>query len=293
VRTKLYVTNFPEDMDQEEMKQLFNNYGNVLECTIMWNQYAFVHFGSYGEAEKALNAIKGVQYKGYKISVQWSTSAKYQQPKQQAALPNTNGQHSKLTLVPPPQPTKILERPSFAAAEKPVNAWSMKKPAEENVGETSPSAGGQSWASIMNSASPILDSADPGPLKSLAEKTNSTPGQFKISFSEMVRSSNASASVRGQLSSNSGSSLCTSDGQAKAAALTKKQEQDKENAAVGVVIAKKIEVKAQKQAELSGHRYLQESGNQKGDLEPLEVSSASDTGKYISYEVASSSCFRY
>ena len=82
IRTKLYVTNFPEDMDQEEMKQLFNNYGNVLECTIMWNQYAFVHFGSYGEAEKALIGIKGVQYKGYKISVQWSTSAKYQQPKQ-------------------------------------------------------------------------------------------------------------------------------------------------------------------------------------------------------------------
>jgi len=134
----------------------------------------------------------------------------------------------------------------------------------------------------MNSASPILDSADSGPLKSLAEKTNSAPGQFKISFSEMVRSSNASASVRGQLSSNSGSSLVHSDGQAKAAALTKKQEQDKENAAVGVVVAKKVEVKAQKQAELAGHRYLQESGNQKGDLKPLEVSSASDTGKYIS-----------
>lgn len=94
VRTKLYVTNFPEDMDQEEMKQLFNNYGHVLECTIMWNQYAFVHFGSYGEAEKALIGIKGVQYKGCKISVQWSTSAKYQQPKQQAtaALGINNGQ---------------------------------------------------------------------------------------------------------------------------------------------------------------------------------------------------------
>lgn len=64
IRTKLYVTNFPEDMDQDEMKQLFNQYGQVLECTIMWNQYAFVHFGSYAEAEKALNAIKGSQYKG-------------------------------------------------------------------------------------------------------------------------------------------------------------------------------------------------------------------------------------
>jgi RNA recognition motif-containing protein len=59
VRTKLYITNFPEEMDQEEMKQLFNQYGHVLECTIMWNQYAFVHFGSYEEAEKAIIATKG------------------------------------------------------------------------------------------------------------------------------------------------------------------------------------------------------------------------------------------
>ena len=81
-RTKLYITNFPEEMDQEEMKQLFNQYGHVLECTIMWNQYAFVHFGSYEEAEKAIIATKGMQYKGYKMSVQWSTSSKYQQPKQ-------------------------------------------------------------------------------------------------------------------------------------------------------------------------------------------------------------------
>lgn len=134
VRTKLYVTNFPEDMDQEEMKQLFNNYGNVLECTIMWNQYAFVHFGSYQEAEKALLAIKGVQYKGCKISVQWSTSAKYQQPKQHnnltigskisysQAIPNQNimhGQHTSATNLiqaySPKKstvPTKILERPT-------------------------------------------------------------------------------------------------------------------------------------------------------------------------------------
>ena len=51
-------------MDQDEMKALFGAYGDVLECTIMWNQYAFVHFGNYDHAEKAINAIKGSQYKG-------------------------------------------------------------------------------------------------------------------------------------------------------------------------------------------------------------------------------------
>jgi len=36
----------------------------LLESIIRWNQFAFVHFGSYGEAEKALNGIKSIQYKG-------------------------------------------------------------------------------------------------------------------------------------------------------------------------------------------------------------------------------------
>ncbi len=59
-KTKLYVTNFPEDMDQDEMKKLFSQHGDVLECTIMWNQYAFVHFSSIEQADKAMNALKGI-----------------------------------------------------------------------------------------------------------------------------------------------------------------------------------------------------------------------------------------
>ncbi len=58
-KTKLYVTNFPEDMDQDEMKKLFSQHGDVLECTIMWNQYAFVHFSSIEQADKAMTALKG------------------------------------------------------------------------------------------------------------------------------------------------------------------------------------------------------------------------------------------
>ena len=131
IRTKLYVTNFPEDMDQEEMKQLFNQYGEVLECTIMWNQYAFVHFRSYGEAEKAMIAVKGLQYKGCKLSVQWSTSSKYQQPKSKTAAQQQNfilaeglieNKNVNPAAPPPPPPPpqtthqiytipKILERP--------------------------------------------------------------------------------------------------------------------------------------------------------------------------------------
>lgn len=255
VRTKLYVTNFPEDMDQDEMKQLFNNYGNVLECTIMWNQYAFVHFGSYEEAEKALMAIKGIQYKGCKISVQWSTSAKYQQPKQHAsnitltASNNSTGpnsiqkpfinssqsplQHefsksnyqssgeSKLSIA----PKKILERPAQLKSDpsmslmgkqvNPGNAWAntsmnnkTQKPSPndesssigQSVAPTKLMSGSNSWASIMNNSTPVLDSNGNAENKqSIHIKSNSTQsatscsksssGQFKISFSEVVRSS--------------------------------------------------------------------------------------------------------
>ena len=227
------MTNFPEDMDQEEMKQLFNQYGDVLECTIMWNQYAFVHFGSYGEAEKAMIAIKGCQYKGCKISVQWSTSSKYQQPKQHnvgaAALKPTP------MAVPPAQiystaggpsvPTKILERPQHPAkcAESTAEAVEAPKllmntsPAITNVWTNNsvvvppslvtPVTATQSWASIMNQTSPLAEIVAPTaaistskslnavpaysqpPAATTAAATNSTPGQFKISFSEIVRSS--------------------------------------------------------------------------------------------------------
>lgn len=241
VRTKLYVTNFPEDMDQEEMKQLFNNYGNVLECTIMWNQYAFVHFGSYQEAEKALLAIKGVQYKGCKISVQWSTSAKYQQPKQHNNLtiaskitypqsvpsqPLIHGQQvpNQLQAYSPSKkstvPTKILERPTCINNFKNPSE-NLTSNTEENeqciVSKESESKGdstsvwsketsdvnsekletsdsktilpaAQSWASIMNKTQPY-DFKEIAITSSRKAPDSNKACQFKISFSDIVRSS--------------------------------------------------------------------------------------------------------
>jgi hypothetical protein len=208
VRTKLYVTNFPEDMDQDEMKKLFNQYGDVLECTIMWNQYAFVHFGSYGEAEKALNGIKGVQYKGCKLSVQWSTSSKYQQPKQhQSKL--TISQH--VASANEMHVTKILERPQASVEQQPKrnsgiaetfdvnstddsklaasskNAWG--KPAVQAQPQPQQQQQNASWASIMNTNTTANNNSSP-----VAEvKGKASAGPFKISFSEIVRSSNSGA----------------------------------------------------------------------------------------------------
>ena len=182
-KTKLYVTNFPEEMDQDEMKALFKQYGDVLECTIMWNQYAFIHFSSYEQAEKALTGIKGSQYKGYKLSVQWSTSSKYQQPKQ-SKQPQAAGVSQPPIIVTPPK--KILERPGKSQNNNELDdklskldldgegtKTGMKKDDLAIINEeqktgiknttttywATTNGGGSSWAAIMNNTNPIADNS--------------------------------------------------------------------------------------------------------------------------------------
>jgi hypothetical protein len=231
----------------------------------MWNQYAFVHFGSYGEAEKALNGIKGIQYKGCKISVQWSTSPKYQQPKQHQSklvviqqqqtfnpTPTNTIANTNTTAITTP---KILERPvnttttttALPATNTTITQINLQKPKTNNdsnnitnvpVTLNNPNSATieqqlpkpnintgvnaikqhqnnawntnnnstattttQSWASIMNNSNPILDNNNnskglslptPPTVVNTAATTSQPVGQFKISFSEIVRSSSSS-----------------------------------------------------------------------------------------------------
>ena len=53
----------------------------MLECVIMWNHYAFVHFGNLCEAKRALEALHGSTFSGKRIIVQLSTSANRPLPK--------------------------------------------------------------------------------------------------------------------------------------------------------------------------------------------------------------------
>jgi RNA recognition motif-containing protein len=54
VRTKLYVSNFPSNCTRRHLTEFFGKYGQVLECAIMWDKYAFIHYGSMQEAQNAL-----------------------------------------------------------------------------------------------------------------------------------------------------------------------------------------------------------------------------------------------
>lgn len=81
VETKLYVTNLPENCNQVELSNLFAQYGIVLECVIMWNHYAFVHFQNLREAKIALSHLNGYNYNGKMLVVQLSSSSNRPLPK--------------------------------------------------------------------------------------------------------------------------------------------------------------------------------------------------------------------
>ena len=81
VETKLYVTNLPENCNQVELSDLFAQYGTVLECVIMWNHYAFVHFQNLREAKIALSHLNGYNYNGKILVVQLSSSSNRPLPK--------------------------------------------------------------------------------------------------------------------------------------------------------------------------------------------------------------------
>jgi RNA recognition motif-containing protein len=81
VETKLYVTNLPDNCDKIELQLLFTKYGRVLECVVMWNHYAFVHFATPQEANYALYHLNGCPFFGKNLIVQLSTSSNRPLPK--------------------------------------------------------------------------------------------------------------------------------------------------------------------------------------------------------------------
>jgi RNA recognition motif-containing protein len=74
VRTKLYVSNFPQNSTRRQLTEFFNKFGNVLECAIMWDSYAFIHYASRKEASYALKKASMKRFRGNKLLIQLSTS---------------------------------------------------------------------------------------------------------------------------------------------------------------------------------------------------------------------------
>lgn len=77
--TKLHVTNLPDGCSKQQLEELFDSCGKVVECDIV-KDYAFVHFRTKEEAEKAVEELNNYDFKGKVLVVKHSTSVLRQKP---------------------------------------------------------------------------------------------------------------------------------------------------------------------------------------------------------------------
>ncbi|MBN1211189.1 MAG: RNA-binding protein [candidate division Zixibacteria bacterium] len=68
--SKLYVGNLNYAVTNEELVELFNNYGEVKEVNIIEGKgFGFVEMSSDDEAEKAKESLNGTDFKGRTMKV--------------------------------------------------------------------------------------------------------------------------------------------------------------------------------------------------------------------------------
>src|SRR5262245_48749204 len=74
--TNIFVGNLPYQITQEDLTQMFAEYGNVDRVSIVRDRdtgqsrgFAFVEMGNYSEATKAIEALNGRQLNGRAMNV--------------------------------------------------------------------------------------------------------------------------------------------------------------------------------------------------------------------------------
>lgn len=73
---KLFVGNLDYSVTSEELKNMFSEFGNVVDAVVITDRetrrsrgFGFVEFGSEEEAKKAIEAMNGKDINGRKINV--------------------------------------------------------------------------------------------------------------------------------------------------------------------------------------------------------------------------------
>ena len=84
----VHVRNFPETSSQQQIKEFFSTYGDIVECLILHDSYAFVHFKSPADARLALQSTNNTQFMAQNLLVQYSRS-KFKQQTTTTTVPPT------------------------------------------------------------------------------------------------------------------------------------------------------------------------------------------------------------
>ena len=74
--TKLYVGNLPWALSNDQLKDTFKPHGNVVSAKIVTDKesgrsrgFGFVEMGNENEANSAIKALNGIDFKGRKLIV--------------------------------------------------------------------------------------------------------------------------------------------------------------------------------------------------------------------------------
>ena len=124
IPTKLYVTNFPFTCNQRQIQDLFSRYGQVVECTLKKDYYAYIQYTNTRGAQAAFKNANGVRMMGRKLTVHLATSKKSQShlnhPNTPTGLMTAGGEASSpppaLAASPPPSSSASLSTNAAAAA---------------------------------------------------------------------------------------------------------------------------------------------------------------------------------
>lgn len=78
---KLFVGNLPWSVDDDELRELFAEHGDLVSATVVTNRYngrsrgfGFVEFESADDADAAVEAMQGVEVDGRAINVDMAKS---------------------------------------------------------------------------------------------------------------------------------------------------------------------------------------------------------------------------
>lgn len=84
---KLYVGNLNFDATEDQVRELFNNYGEVAEVKIIMDRFsgrsrgfAFVRYNSSDEAGKAKESLQGQPFQGKALVIDWARTEQRDRP---------------------------------------------------------------------------------------------------------------------------------------------------------------------------------------------------------------------
>ncbi|XP_011550112.2 RNA binding protein fox-1 homolog 1-like isoform X4 [Plutella xylostella] len=124
---RLHVSNIPFRFRDPDLRNMFGQYGTILDVEIIFNErgskgFGFVTFANSGDAERARERLHGTVVEGRKIEVNNATARV--QTKKPPAVPNVCVQWPEARRPPPPaplsQPATMLPRAAYAA---PLHAY--------------------------------------------------------------------------------------------------------------------------------------------------------------------------